>query len=414
MTHTEDFEHVLDLENVVGVDYDEDTDTVITFVSKKKPEEELDEQQLVAFNVDRDSNVTEVGDMEALVEIPEPHDADVKERHRPVVAGISEINEEGTAATGGPYPVEVVNTERGNWSDDVQEGDHVRLSNNHVYADSNRGSFEDKVLQPSPMDGGAANDAVGKLAGYLPLKTGVSADIAARTCVHDDEATTYHGLPDNWPTGIIRDDFASLKGQLAIKTGRTTGVTEASIIATDATVRVPYPTGTYDIRHVVFTDAFSKGGDSGSAVFLKETGELFGQVFAGSSRLTAVLKAARVEDEFGVKYMSNSTDKDAREKETSLDTTISIELEAPDLDLVKISGDKPVPGETVETTLRIEGNYRGDVWVEVQEENYDDVLTADDADDEGKYEKDIAVSVTAPEDGSGQFDLGVKGGYYTF
>ncbi|MGA9403328.1 MAG: hypothetical protein WBV42_20925, partial [Haladaptatus sp.] len=47
MTHTQAFEHLLDCKNVLGVDYDEDTDTLTVFVSQKLPDTELaDEDNL--------------------------------------------------------------------------------------------------------------------------------------------------------------------------------------------------------------------------------------------------------------------------------------------------------------------------------------------------------------------------------
>ncbi|MFC7081153.1 hypothetical protein [Halorussus caseinilyticus] len=240
MPSSEDFEHLLDCRNVLGVEYDDETDTVRVFVSQKLGPDDLDERDDVTRQVtDRNVEVVDAGydeeregfDALGVAQIPEAQ-PDRHERHRPVLAGVSEINADSTAATAGPYPARVTDTDAANatWGDDASEGELVRLSNNHVYALVNDAGFGAAVVQPSPRDGGELpDDRVGELRGYVPIEDGVVVDVAARSARPDRESAEYHELPDEWPTGIRREEYRALKGETVTKTGRTTGVSSASV-----------------------------------------------------------------------------------------------------------------------------------------------------------------------------------------
>lgn len=412
--HTQEFEHLLDLDNVTGIEYDADRDRVIAFVTKKIPEDELDDDQVIQRNVDRDTDVEELGEisveptrMEDLADAQ----GDRQSKHRPIPAGVSEINASGTAATGGPYPVKVVDTTKGEWGPTVEEGDIVRLSNNHVYARENEATFDEQISQPSPYDGGSPADAVGTLAGYVPLQDDVTVDLAARTVNPERESMKYHELSDRYPTGIKRDNWSALKDEEVIKTGRTTGVTRGTVKATSATIKVGYGDGNaITLRDQIVTGDMSEGGDSGSPVFHIESGELIGESFAGSDRSSIVYKASNMEAEFGVKLMTEEPETDSPTYQTSLKTTVSITMEDPNLDLEQLSGDKPTAGETIDATVTLSGNQPGTVWVEAQDHRYTTEFTADHKSD-GSYQRDVAVSITAPETYVGSFDLDLTGGY---
>lgn len=417
MSHTADFEHVLDLENVVGVEYDAESDQVVTFVTQKKPMEELDDDQLVANNLDAEqkSDVIASGEFRALdanaEEMPRA-EGGRQDRHRPVVGGISEMNENGTAATGGPFPARVTDTSKGNWADSVSEGDRVRLSNNHVYADVNKAEFGEAILQPSPYDGGTADDKVGEHVGFVPLEDGVTVDLAARSMTADHESDVYHELADDkYGRSIYRDDYAALKGTRLVKTGRTTGVTRGDVQGTSATVKVNYgDAGVFKLTNQLIVSDMSKGGDSGSPVFVDESGAFVGEVFAGSDTISVVHKATGMEEAFGVE-LETSDDTDSYVE--SLNRTASIEMEAHDLDLTKLNGDKPKAGETVETEAHVEGNYAGNCWLDVQGERHLFEMPADSRDGDGVYSTTVTVPVTAPDEYQQTFSVTFRGGYVT-
>lgn len=330
MTHTENFEELLALSNVIAVEYDDASDRVIAFVSQKLPEGELADEDIIEYQLpDHETDVQDAGygepregfdpmvlpstEAQPAGEAPACHEAtsqavdpmgDRATRHRPVPGGISEINHQSTAATGGAYPAYVRDpgAAPAEWADDVQSGDLVRISNCHVYARSGRADFGEPVLQPSPYDGGDEADEIGTLAAYLPLTDGVTVDAAARTVTPEQEYDTYHELDEELPRGIYRGQYEHLGGREVRKTGRTTGVSDGTLLASSASVRVHYggDLGVVTLRDQLLTEAMTAGGDSGSPLFLATTGELLGHLYAGSARISAANKIARIEGALGV------------------------------------------------------------------------------------------------------------------
>lgn len=324
MPSSQDFEHLLTRRNVVAVAYDEDSDTVRTWVTRKRPLSELDEQDVVAEGVPDDGPDTDVeeasldDDAEGFTpELLNPDNPPMEifsnrhTRHRPIQAGISEIHSSSTAATSGPYPAKIVDTSKGNWASIASEGDLVRLSNCHSYALSGQAELGDTLLQPSPYDGGNSDDTSGGLLGYLPLEDGVRADVAARTVDRETDTEKSHNVDEEWPTAIRRERPET--GETLTKTGRTTGVTEGRVEAVGASVRVSYPHETVTLRDQILTSDMSQGGDSGSPVYDTD-GALVGLLFAGSSRVTVHNHIANVESDFGVQLMTEEPESDTSER----------------------------------------------------------------------------------------------------
>lgn len=439
MPHTSDFEHLLDRKNVIGVEYDEETNTVTVYVSQKLPESELaDEDNVKKLVADVDIKVEDSGfgeerdgfDALSLVgEIPDA-EMDRKERHRPVVAGVSEINAKSTAATAGPYPARITDTSSGKWSDDAATDDLVRLSNNHVYARVNKAEFGEPIIQPSPRDGGEQpDDETGTLLGYVPIEDGATVDVAARSVSVERESPEYHELDDSWPTAVRREEYRSLKGETVRKTGRTTGVTSADVSAIGASVRVNFgDAGTLTLRDQLIAGQMSKGGDSGSPVFHDESGELVGLLFAGSQRQTILNKIGNVESQLGVELLTEEpgdgdggngdeggSGGDGGEKtrtyRETIDTTVTISMDGPELSLESLSVRGAIsPGKEAEATVTVAGTAVGTGWLDVQGERYTFELTDEHA-DSGQYVRDVTVVVTAPESSGDSFELDVTGGY---
>lgn len=315
MPDTTDFEYLLEMPNVVGVNYNDATDTVETWVARKKPRSELTPTDLVSESVPdgQQTDVTDAGlndgDEGFAPEILDPDNPPIESqgdrhtRHRPVQSGLSEIHYSSTAATAGHYPARVTDTTKGVWDEDVEVGDRVRISNCHVYAQEGNAEMGDSILQPSPYDDGRPKDETGTLAGYLPLEHGVRADVAARTVDETIDTARPHTLPAEWPSSIERDPPAV--GDTLIKTGRTTGVTEGDVIAVGASVRVRYDRGAITLRDQILTEDMSTGGDSGSPAFDTDGG-LRGVLCAGSSRVTVHSLVGNAETDFGLKLMADT------------------------------------------------------------------------------------------------------------
>ncbi len=168
------------------------------------------------------------------------------------------------------------------------------LSNNHVLADTDTGHVGDDISQPGLVDVGCnASQAniVADLNQWIRLGTkNVDAAIAlARS-----------GSVDT--TGAILDvgvpASASASGAIGLgvaKSGRTTGLTCASISSINTNVSVQYQrncgTGqkfviTYKNQIAITSSGFSAGGDSGSLIVTSGTAQPTGLLFAGSSTTT--------------------------------------------------------------------------------------------------------------------------------
>jgi len=409
MTHkTEDFEEALELKNVTGVEYDESGDEVIAFVSKKLPEDELNDEDIVSNNISKKTRVVEIGHVYTE---ESSHGASPKVRNRPVRGGCSELNTNiRTAGTAGPYPVEVVDTSKAFWGEGVNPGDIVRLSNNHIYARSGEAEIGEDIQQPSPADGGSREDVVGQLAGYVPLENGTTVDVAARSVDTEMESQSLLGLGEKYTNSVFRGDYNTLVGDTLVKTGRTSAVTRGKILATSATTIVNFPHGNqYKMRDLIITEDMSRGGDSGAPAYREKSGELVGMLFSGSKTVTVFCKATNIEQEHGVRIMENNKDNEEYEKPgeeyvESLRSSVSIGMDEHDLDIVSISGERPSPGEKFNVTISVVGNRDGLAYLDVQDETAEFKLSSGE-------EKDIELQVTAPYEHGDMFDLDVRGGY---
>jgi hypothetical protein len=409
MTHkTEDFEEALELKNVTGVEYDESGDEVIAFVSKKLPEDELNDEDIVSNNISKETSVIEIGHIYAE---NSSESSSPKSRNRPVTGGSSELNSNSrTAGTAGPYPVEVVDTSKAIWGESVVSGDIVRLSNNHIYARTNDADIGEDVQQPSPADSGTEDDVVGRLVGYVPLEDGATVDVAARSVDTEIESSSLLGLGEKYTGSVFRGDYSKLIGDTLVKTGRTSSVTRGRVLATSASTIVNFPHGKqYKMRDLIITEDMSRGGDSGSPAYIEQSGEFVGLLFSGSETVTVFCKAANIEREHGVRIMEHDRDnkdyeKPGEEYVESLRSNVSIEMDEHDLDIISISGEKPAPGEHFEAVISVVGNRDGLAYLDVQDETVEFELNSG-------VEKDVSLQVKAPYEHGDAFDLDVRGGY---
>lgn len=436
---TADFEYLLEKTNVIGVDYSRDDDTVRVWVSQKLAAEALPSSENVArrenlpdwFEGDVDVLDAGYGDerdgFDPATPTPErvPDDDDAghphpshaspeaagrQQRIRPIQAGVSEIHAHSTAATGGVLAV-VRDPDAATWGDDIHAGTLVRISNHHVYGHPINECPVDgsaRVLQPSPYDGGESNDLAGTVAGYAPLEDGTAVDAAARRVTTQDAPGVYDfSLASGEVYGAGYD---TLRGQMAVKTGRSSGVTEGRIQATDATTRVGYggDVGAVTCRHQIIAADMSVGGDSGSPVFLTTGGAFVGHVFAGSDSVTVVNRADYIETALGVSLMPDETE--------SLDETVDVQMAAPELTDAAVDVDAtPSGGETVTVMVSAGTNYETGVWFEAhgpadssRQEVPADGLTEQ---DDGTWQASADLSVTAPTAYSESFAVVVTGGH---
>jgi hypothetical protein len=170
------------------------------------------------------------------------------------------------------------------------------LSNNHVLADTNQLALGTSIVQPGAETGiSLASDTFAQLSSFIPIGFAVpnqprptnffDAAIARVTDVSLIQKGGVLGVAKYVPKLI-----APLPGMAVTKSGRTTGVTTGTIIATHVNnVQINYGTSANPII-ALFNDtihirsqqgAFSGPGDSGSAILDAHSGKGTGLLFAG-------------------------------------------------------------------------------------------------------------------------------------
>jgi len=262
-------EEFLKLRGVVGVSVKHQSPKIIRIYVERLDPSLLKEipKRFLGYEV----QVIEVGQIKPLL-TPEER----RKRWRPIFPGISIGSVRITAGTLTGIAIDLVDRK------------YVLLSNYHVFW----GNAGERIVQPGPYDGGTVNDTVGFLKRYTPVYPEPRhnfLDSAVATCDVDFEPDE----PDlGMPTGV-RDP---VEPESVTKAGRTTAVTQGRVIDSAATIRVvDYPgVGTAIFDDVIVTTYMAAGGDSGSPVFANSDGSWIGQVFAGSERVTCMIKATRI------------------------------------------------------------------------------------------------------------------------
>ena len=213
---------------------------------------------------------------------------------RPVPIGVSTGHPSITAGTIGARVTDDTNV--------------YALSNNHVYANENRASIGNDVLQPGTYDGGkVATDSIGTLYGFVPIDFSggdntVDAAIAFSSTDDLGNATPANGY--GTPKSGTTDAIIGMK---VIKYGRTTGMTNGRVYAINVTVNVGYDTGVarFENQIIITPGTFSAGGDSGSLIVVNskrsdDHHKAVGLLFAGSSSYTIANPIDLVLSAFGV------------------------------------------------------------------------------------------------------------------
>lgn len=188
----------------------------------------------------------------------------------------------------------------------VTDGTDVfALSNNHVYADENRASIGDDVLQPGAFDGGTTGDDIGTLSVFEPIDffggiNFIDAAIALTPTGALGKATPSDGYGTPKTTTAV-----TYIGMPVMKYGRTTQQTKGRVYAINAIVNVGYDSGTaLFVNQIIITPGtFSAPGDSGSLIVgqrKQDARKPVALLFAGSDFMTVANPIDAVLDRFGV------------------------------------------------------------------------------------------------------------------
>jgi hypothetical protein len=319
-------DNLLAMQNVVGVGIGyqikggEQTGNyaIVVMVSRKLPLPALAPNTILPKNVDGVTiDVIEVGELRALQARTD--------RWRPAPGGISIGHYKITAGTFGA----IVR--------DINSGERLILSNNHVIANSNDADPGDQILQPGPIDGGSPDvDTIAHLdrfcpiefatepgicdiaetyaslgnaiAGFLGSKHRVNAQQSDPQAVNLVDAAVAKPVNDSdvldeiLEIGTIEGNEEGSLGMSVRKSGRTTRFTTSQINLINATVDVNYGSDrTARFENQLVSGPMSQGGDSGSLLVAGDSLHAVGLLFAGSNQSTifnpiqAVLDCLEVE-----------------------------------------------------------------------------------------------------------------------
>lgn len=177
-------------------------------------------------------------------------------------------------------------------------GYDLGLSNNHVLAAGStvqnpQAVIGDPIYQPGPYDGGSPIDALGALYEYIPIDEVNMNTVDAALWKPDKGVMSDEILEIGEPTGVTQVALH----EVVKKSGRTTGLTQAEVLDTDATINVNYGTFTAAFNHQIVTEFMSNGGDSGS-LLLTKSNKAVGLLFAGSNIVTCHNHMLNVLDAF--------------------------------------------------------------------------------------------------------------------
>lgn len=180
------------------------------------------------------------------------------------------------------------------------------LSNTHVIAldlNNNYLPAGTPVIQPGGYEGGTLDDQVGLFEKCIPITfSGKTRNYADAAIASIDPGIACQAGWQYSETGdyLVSGSTTVSAGDTVRKSGRTSGITENSVLLTNASVTVDYGSGkrAYFADQIIVNQPFSSSGDSGSMV--DKGGEFVGLVFAGSTYYSIVCKASYIIDGLGI------------------------------------------------------------------------------------------------------------------
>lgn len=206
----------------------------------------------------------------------------------------------------------------------VRAGIQYILSNNHILADSDAGSIGDGITQPGLIDvpnpcvASSGSNTVAHLSQFINIEqTNPPADAAiaqvvtspasvssAGTIIELGDSLNGSGVPsDEAPASTILPVSSLVPNTTAVaKSGRSTGLTCATVEATNIDVSVQYTRGltggSFTARYInqvaVNGGEFSAAGDSGSLIVSQAGAQPVALLYAGSSTDTVGAPVATV------------------------------------------------------------------------------------------------------------------------
>jgi len=170
----------------------------------------------------------------------------------------------------------------------IKGGSEYFLSNNHVFARENAASIGERIDAPGRYDGKprcAQTPIAATLSDFQPINFGGNNTYDA-AIARPDPGRVYTSVSAGGydPSSTVVSPSVGLAVK---KTGRTTGLTHATIQAINVTITVGYTAGTAVFTNQIQTPgSFISAGDSGSLMVTETGADPVGLCFAGSSQAT--------------------------------------------------------------------------------------------------------------------------------
>ncbi len=171
------------------------------------------------------------------------------------------------------------------------------LSNNHILADSDTATVGDNISQPGLVDVNCNANNAQVVANFseAPALGSANVDAAIAQIVTGKVATSGEILDVGVPASTAAPIDSTAVGRGVAKSGRTTGLTCATIGSINTNVKVQYQKGCnqgkkFTVRYanqiLINSSSFSAGGDSGSLIVTADSAQPIGLLYAGSSTTT--------------------------------------------------------------------------------------------------------------------------------
>ncbi len=195
------------------------------------------------------------------------------------------------------------------------------LSNNHVLAASStydrpQAIVGDTIFSPGLLDSSGIQYPFGKLYKYVPMNSTTNNFV---DCALVEPDSTFDLNPEIIGIGIPQGWEYSQENMRIIKSGRTSGITEGTIIDKYATLEIDYGGNIIKMADTIVTGKTADAGDSGSLALNKSNNKVVGLLFAGSSEITCYNRIENVMNALDILILPSDTMPSIQSTQTSSD-----------------------------------------------------------------------------------------------
>jgi len=183
------------------------------------------------------------------------------------------------------------------------------LSNNHVLAasstyDKPQAIVGDPIFSPGLLDSLGIQYPFGKLYKYVPMNSTTNNFV---DCALVEPDSAFDLNPEIIGLGIPQGWEYSQEGTRIIKSGRTSGITEGTIIDKFASLEIDYGGNIIRMTDTIVTGKTADPGDSGSFALNKVNNKVVGLLFAGSSEITCYNRIENVMNALDILILPTDT-----------------------------------------------------------------------------------------------------------